>query len=352
MVKNEFATFEGLKRERLEEILFHIKNIKIALIGDICLDMYWKADMNRSEISRETPHFPLPVVEEWASPGGGGNAAVNIAALKPQEIFLLGVIGEDWRGALLREKLADAGIDHERIIRSRSRITTTFCKPIRKGISQVEYEDPRIDFDNYEELSPEDESVLLELLDITAKEVDVLCVSDQVKYGCITKKVREKIISLGKEGLTVVVDSRDRIGLYTDVILKPNEVEGCRATAGENFLKSSNFEEQVAAAKMLAERNRAKVCMTLGSKGCVVSRGAKEVAFYVPSHDVSGPVDTCGAGDCFLSAFSCAVAAGASEQEAGAFANLAAEVIIRKVGTTGTATPEEISDRHNEIFCG
>jgi D-glycero-beta-D-manno-heptose-7-phosphate kinase len=350
VLKNDLITFGGLSKERLEEILFRIKNINVALIGDICLDMYWKADMTKSELSRETPHFPLPVVEERVSPGAGGNAAANIMALEPQKTFLLGVIGTDWRGHILREELTKLGIDIQGIIISKSRVTAAYCKPLRRGISNIEYEDPRIDFDNYEALSMEEEKKLLELLEFVSQKVDVLCVSDQMKFGCITDKVREKVIELARQGMTVVVDSRERIALYTDVILKPNEVEGYRAVIKEKEPKNANFEEQITAAKILANKNKAKVCMTLGSKGCVLCEEVEEPV-YIPSFHVPSPIDTCGAGDCFLSAFSCALAAGASGPEAGAFANMAADIIIKKIGTTGTATPSEIRERHNNILC-
>ena len=44
---------------------------RIGVIGDFCLDVYWHADMTKSELSRETPHFPLPIVQERLSPGEG-----------------------------------------------------------------------------------------------------------------------------------------------------------------------------------------------------------------------------------------------------------------------------------------
>ena len=72
-----------LTREALETILSSIDRARICLIGDLCLDVYWHADMRLSELSRETPHYPLPIVEERFSPGGAGNVASNIAALRP-----------------------------------------------------------------------------------------------------------------------------------------------------------------------------------------------------------------------------------------------------------------------------
>lgn len=340
--------FHGIGWEKLEDILSKIKEVNIALIGDICLDVYWKADMTKSELSRETPHFPLPIVKEWMSPGGGGNAATNMAALLPKSIKVLGVIGRDWRGDALVRKLQEVGINTDSIVVSEKAVTNAYCKPLRKGISHVEYEDPRLDFNNYENLPKEDEVKLLELLEKCAGGIDILCVSDQLLYGCITPIIREKIMSLAKEGLKVIVDSRDRINLYTGVTLKPNEVEGTKSVYKDIRQVEMTLENYVKAAEVLAERNKSNVCMTLGPKGCVHTDSKTTV--HIPSYEVSPPIDICGAGDTFLSAFSCAIASGARTYEAASFANMAADVTIKKVGITGTASPEEIKARHEQIL--
>ncbi len=340
--------FNGIGRDRLDLILSGINDVRIAIIGDFCLDVYWKADMTKSEISRETPHFPLPVVEERMSPGAGGNVAVNIAALGPKSIKAMGVAGRDWRGDILTQKLAESGIDTVGIFVSDKVVTNAYCKPIRKGISNLEYEDPRLDFTNYEKLPQEAETKLCELLDEISGVTDILCVSDQMPYGCITPLVREKILSLAKNGLKVVVDSRDRISLYHGVVLKPNEVEGMRALNFNTAAAELTLENYITAAQALSRLNKSEVCMTLGALGCVFTDSKDTV--YVPSYEVSKPIDICGAGDTFLSAFSCAAAAGAKSFEAASFANMAADVTIKKIGMTGTASPEEIRNRHEQIL--
>ena len=60
----------------LNDIFKGIDSARIAIIGDFCLDAYWTADMTLSEISREVPHFPLPIIDERMSPGGAGNVCV------------------------------------------------------------------------------------------------------------------------------------------------------------------------------------------------------------------------------------------------------------------------------------
>jgi len=51
---------KGLKRSRLLEILSSLKSLNVAVVGDFALDVYWYADMTRSELSRETPHYTRP----------------------------------------------------------------------------------------------------------------------------------------------------------------------------------------------------------------------------------------------------------------------------------------------------
>ena len=95
MMHNQFA---GINGGRLEEILSRLADVSIAVVGDGCLDVYWEADMTRSQLSRETPHFPLPVVKERTSLGAAANVAANLAALGLKRVGFLTVIGDDWRG--------------------------------------------------------------------------------------------------------------------------------------------------------------------------------------------------------------------------------------------------------------
>jgi bifunctional ADP-heptose synthase (sugar kinase/adenylyltransferase) len=175
---------------------------RIAVIGDFCLDVYWHADMTKSELSRETPHFPLPIVQERMSPGGAGNVVANLLALKPKKVHAIGVFGADWRGTALKDLLKKGGADISGVVTDPGRVTNTYIKPLRKGYAEnVVYEDPRLDFTNYEPLAAATEKKLLELLDKVAKKIDVLCVCDQMPFGCITEAVRDRICELGEAGL-------------------------------------------------------------------------------------------------------------------------------------------------------
>ncbi|MBR2838475.1 MAG: sugar kinase [Kiritimatiellae bacterium] len=294
--------------------------------------------MTKSELSRETPHFPLPIVQERLSPGGAGNVVANLLALGPKAVHAVGVFGDDWRGMALKGLLEKAGANISGVVVDTGRVTNTYVKPLRKGYADnVVYEDPRLDFANYGPLADATERKLVAALDRMAKKVDVLCVCDQMPFGCITGAVRERICALGEAGLTVVVDSRDRIGLYSNAIVKPNEIEASRVFKGK--VKATDFENL---AKALEARTGRPAIVTAGEKGCYVSENG-QVA-HVLACKVTGEIDFCGAGDTFLSAAACAMAAGFPLVDAAALACCASAVTIKKLKTTGTADRRELSE--------
>ncbi len=336
-----------LTKTRLTEILENIQNVKIGIIGDFCVDIYWNADMTKSEISRETPHFPLPIVTERVYPGAAGNAANNIAALNPKTIKACTIIGNDWRGDLLKKELSKRSINNDFFIVEDSIFTYAYCKPMRKGISEVEYEDPRLDFANFKPISALAEEKAIANLKEIAKHVDILCVSDQFEYGIVTDNVRAEIIKLAQSGLKTVVDSRYNIGKYTNCILKPNEVESWRAVYNNEGYRDASDEEFIETAKELSRRNSSTVIQTLGSKGSLVTDG--ENVERINAVKLSGAIDICGAGDTFLSAFSCSLAAGATYAEAAGVASLASAVTVQKIGVTGTASAFEILNQYSNI---
>lgn len=340
---NDIANF-SIEEPRLKKLLQDIPKAKVGLIGDVCLDIYWYADMTKSELSRETPHFPLPVVKEVFSLGAAGNVASNISALQGKALHgVVSVIGEDWRGRELLRLFDKLGLPTDGLFTNPEMTTFTYCKPMRRGISDVVYEDPRLDFINRKPISGDTEQKVLAHLDKLAEEVDVLAVSDQFDCGVITDKVRERICEIGKTK-TVVVDSRDRIHLYKNVIIKPNEVEAGRCV-GKDLLKGDLNKNLLAAADSLVKKTSRPVVITLGGQGSFIFEGGQ--GYLVAAQKVEPPIDFVGAGDTFLSAFCCALGAGATGTEALAVGNLASAVVIQKIGTTGTATQAEITAQAN-----
>lgn len=322
---------EYISRERLELALNSMDQVRAGVLGDFCMDIYWHADMTRSVLSRETPHFPLPVISEVASPGAAGNVAANIAALKPKSLTVLGVIGKDWRGNMLKAALDNLGVKN-RLIESDGRVTNAYIKPMLHGYGEAVQEAARLDFENDQAISAWAEDQLIEAIEAAAKELDVLCVCDQMVNGCVTARVRECVMRLSQNGLKVIADSRSNIALYQQVIVKPNELEAANALDGMNNPET--------ACRMLAQRNGRPTIVTVGEQGCYLSDG--QSVQHIEAYPAKPPFDICGAGDTFLSAFACAYGGGAELSDAARLGNMASSVTIRKLGMTGTASREEI----------
>ncbi len=317
--------------------LNRIDNISIGVLGDLALDIYWYADMKKSELSRETPHYPLPVVREVMSLGAGGNVTANIAALKPGKLFVGGICGDDWRGEILKKRLEDIGADTSGLIVEPGRFTQAYCKPMRMGISDVIYEDPRLDFAAVDAPSAETEAKILQWLDAVDGTLDALCVCDQFKNGVIMEAVLERLCRMKTP---VFVDSRYKIGKFAvNGVLKPNEDE-CRAALAS--LGQPVPEEAADMARMLAKTTGANVLLTLGEAGSLYVSAKDEDIIATSAAPCEGPLDICGAGDTSMAAFACCLAAGASPADAARTAVSASAVTIKKIGMTGTAAREEI----------
>ncbi|MDD2993630.1 MAG: PfkB family carbohydrate kinase [Pygmaiobacter sp.] len=337
----------SLTEQQVKDLLNAIKQVTVCVIGDVCLDLYWYADMKRSRLSRETPHYPLPVVRESYTPGGCGNVMNNVHALGVKQLLPISVVGCDWRGFLLTGWLRQHGIDTTNMVQSERGLTPCYCKPMRMGISDVIYEDPRLDFENFEPITKADEEAVLAALDAAAKTADVIAVSDQYHYGVITPRVRDALSALAKR-MPVIVDSRERAGEYTGVIVKPNEVEAAQAIGRDITGKTLTDEEYADIACALQRKNGRPVVVTLGERGALWCD--ENTLQFAPTIKAGPPVDIVGAGDTFLSAFSAALAAGAPGGQALSFANLASGVTVKKIGTTGTANGEEILQKYRENY--
>ena len=338
----------GLRRSRLLEILESFKGLTIMVIGDFALDVYWYADMTRSELSRETPHYNRPVIRETYSSGASGNICCNVKALGVNEVFAVTALGEDWRGQILKEKLREDGIVLDYVIESHERVTSTYIKPILCGWDSQQ-EDSRLDFINYKPLSERLENKLIQNIRSVAPEVDGVIVEDQMtRNGMVTDNIRESLIQLAAEypKKVFVADSRERIGLFTSMVLKPNRIEAVKATCPSKNPLEVGADELVKIGREMQRKAKRPIYITLSEKGAFVITESEH--HHVPAAPTEPPIDPVGAGDTFIATIGAGLAGGANPVDAGIIANLAAGVIIKKINITGTASPEEILEKFDE----
>ncbi|MCD6325058.1 sugar kinase [Candidatus Bathyarchaeota archaeon] len=340
---------KGLKRSRLLEILDSLKSLDVAVIGDFALDVYWYADMTRSELSRETPHYTRPIVRETYSPGASGNICCNVKDLGVKKVFAVTALGEDWRGQILKEKLRGNGILLDYVISSSERVTSTYIKPILCGWDSQQ-EDPRLDFINYNPLSENIESQLVENVQSVVSKVDVVIVEDQMTHnGIVTDNVRESLIHLAEENpeKVFVADSRERIGLFRNMVLKPNRIEAVKAVCPSRNPLEVKMDELINIGRKMQIRAKRPIYITLSEKGALLITESDH--YHLPVAPTEPPIDPVGAGDTFIATIGTSLAGGASPVEAGIIANLAASIIIKKLNITGTASPKEILEKFDEI---
>jgi len=338
-----------LTRDRLIEILRSFEKLSIGVVGDFALDAYWYADMTRSEISRETPRFIRPIIRETYSPGGAANVANNVTALGVGQVFAFTVLGKDWRGEILRTELEKQGVNLKYSIASPERVTTTYVKPILLGYGNVQQEDDRIDFINKDVLSESLEKQLITNIEGFVEYLDVLLIADYLERGIITDNVRTVLNYLAETHpkKIFVADSRNRIGLYRNMTLKPNEVEAIQAIYPNRDPREFDFEELEKIGIELQRRALRPICITIGEKGALLFTDNEYI--HLPAVPTKPPIDPVGAGDTFLSALGISLGVRASPWEAVYIANLAAGVVIKKLNITGTASFDEILAKFDEV---
>jgi len=344
-----------LTTESLEAILERIPRLQIGVVGDLFLDRYLDIDATLTEPSLETGLDAYQVVDVRSSPGAAGTVINNLAALGVGRIYPIAVLGEDGEGYELRQALGRlSAIDPCGVVLAPDRRTPTYTKPMLHEQGKLPRELNRLDIKNRKPTSKSLDAQIESKVNEIWPNIDALVVLDQVREadcGVITARTREQLATLAAKEPSkfVLADSRERIGLFRDVCLKPNRQEAL-AAAGFDAEGDTGVLER--AAVQLACRAGRWVFCTDGAHGMLLASpqgGEDSAPSRIAAYPVAGPIDIVGAGDSTSAAIACAMAGGASVEAAAAFGNLVASITIQQLGTTGTATPEQVRQRWRQV---
>lgn len=328
-----------MKIELLKEILDRIGKVKIAIIGDFCLDAYWFVDESKSEISVETGLATRPVRQQKYSLGGAGNVANNLAAMKVKEIYAFGVTGPDPFGPEMTRLMKKAGINTDNIlIQQQDWDTHVYIKPYRGND-----EDNRVDFGNFNRLSEETADRLLNNLRNFIGNIDTVIINQQVLSGIHTDYFRKELVKVinSYPDTVFIVDSRSYTDLYDGAVRKLNDTEASVLCGNDRKPDDTiPYSEIINAAKTLYRRYGKPLFITRGSRGSMVvnEQGIAEI----PGLMIISKTDTVGAGDSYLAGAAATLAAGYPEEIAAEIGSYVAGVTVQKLLQTGTASPEEI----------
>lgn len=298
---------------------------RVLVAGDLMLDRYW-----HGATGRISPEAPVPVVHVRGTeqrPGGAGNVALNLAALGV-EPDLVGVIGEDEAGRELERLLSDAGVRCHLHCRNQA-ATITKLRVISRQQQLI-----RLDFeDGFPGLQARD---LLPYYQPLLAEVRAVVLSD---YGKGAIRAPQVLIEAARQaGLPVLVDPKGHdFTIYRGAtLITPNlaEFEAVVGACPDTATMVSRGEELIADCALEA------LLITRGEDGMTLIRlGQPPLHLPTRAREV---FDVTGAGDTVIAATAAGLAAGLALPQATALANVAAGIVVGKLGTA-TATVAEIS---------
>ena len=345
-----------MDEEKLRGYLDRFPSARVLVVGDYFLDRYWILDRTLSEVSLETGLEAYQVTDIQCSPGAAGNVAANLRALGGQ-VTALGGLGDDGEGFELRRELERRGVLTEHMLLLGHRFTPTYAKPMMREPDGREHELNRLDTKNRSPLPAEAEATIIQRLWELAPEMDAVVVADQVQErncGVITDRVRQAIGDLGRSrpDMVVAVDSRERIGEYRHVVIKPNRREAARAIdpAWAGIEADLTESAVIPNGESLLHRTGRPVFLTLSERGILLFTG--EGHARIPAVPVTSEIDPVGAGDSTMAGIVLALSAGATPEEAALVGNLTASVTIQQIGTTGTASPQQVLGAFQQMSDG
>jgi D-beta-D-heptose 7-phosphate kinase/D-beta-D-heptose 1-phosphate adenosyltransferase len=318
---------------RAHELIDRFSTRRITVVGDVMVDRFMIG-----RVSRISPEAPVPVVvfdrEEFRL-GGAANVANNVRELGGA-VELIGVIGNDESGVLLKNELAAKGIHSTGLITDLERRTTTKMRVVTSRNQQVS----RIDFESDHEVGAAVEEALASQIDMRARSSQVVLVSDYHK-GVVTRQSMAHVIAFGHgNGIPVIVDPKvPHIDYYQGATLvTPNHVEAESATNS----RINTHEDARRASIVLRQRLGVEsVLITRGEHGMWLDHAGADGYLPASAREVA---DVTGAGDTVIATLSLAIAAGATMPEAARLANEAASIVVGRFGAA-TVSPDELKSR-------
>ncbi|MBN2372532.1 D-glycero-beta-D-manno-heptose-7-phosphate kinase [bacterium] len=314
----------------LTDIFSRFSCARILVLGDLMIDEYLWGSVDR--VSPEAPVQVVNVLREARTLGGAGNVIANLAALGGN-VDVAGVIGDDSGAQWLLDQIDALGAGHECLIRDPGRLTTKKTRVVAVNQQVV-----RIDRETRKPITNQQEGILFDYVRKGIERWHAIVLSDYGK-GLLTESFLEKAISLGREkGIRVIIDPKGvNYKRYRGAgLITPNKKEAIQGMGLEN---NKDWDIKGIGQNMIKELDLKSLVITLGPEGmCVFSPGDEPRLIHTKAREV---YDVSGAGDTVVAAITLCLATGTELVKAAEVANLAAGVVVGKVGTA-TATQAEI----------
>ncbi len=298
-------------------------NVRILVAGDLMIDQYWFGPT-----SRISPEAPVPVVKvtrTTARAGGAANVAANLAALGA-DTTVAGVVGDDTNGQHLQDLLDQLGV--------RSELARSLHPTITK-LRVLSRNQQLIRLDTEDTYSPADAEELAVIVERQLPEQSVCILSDYAKGSLADTQTLVQLCRANN--VPVLADPKGTdFSIYRGVTaLTPNLAE-FEAVAG----KSADDAELIAKAQSLREKlDIDYLVVTLSERGMmIISESDEPEILPAKAREV---YDVTGAGDTVIATLAAGLGAGMNISESAALANLAASLVVAKIGVA-SVTPAEL----------
>lgn len=308
----------------------------VVLFGDFVADEFQYGDISR--VSREAPVLILRHRGTTLVPGGGANAANNLAALGAR-VLAVTAVGRDSAGDALVEYFRAKRLNVSGILRVKGWSTPTKTRFLAGWAHTVGQQVLRVDREPEAPLPPAVRGKLQDLLQVRLRSADALAVSDY-GFGVATPELVQQARAKRKRELVITLDARYHLSAYARAGVTsatPNEAE---LEALHHTSIGQNIEELT--------RCGTETLTAMKLQSLLVTRGRDGIALFeerdrlsrIPIHGSQQAVDVTGAGDTVLAAYTLGLACGASPLEAAHIANIAGGLVVMKRGTATVSRDE------------
>lgn len=321
--------------ERLRKIVEGFPKITVTVLGDMVADEFVFGEISR--VSREAPVLILKHRERTVVPGGGANAANNLADLGIN-VLPVGVVGDDEPGRLLLKYFRHKRIAVSGVLKDKSYTTVTKTRILAGMTHTSRQQVVRIDREPPEAPNAHLTRELYLAARNYAHASDALLVSDY-GYGAATPAIVNTLREKGKvNSLPIVLDSRYRMLQYSGITaVTPNEAEVEEALG---IRVGQDWDKAVAAGEQVMRRMKLQSLVITRGRDGMVAFDQKHKPVDIPISGSDQVTDVTGAGDTVISTFTAALAAGATTEEAAQLANYAGGIVVMKRGTATVSRAE------------
>lgn len=317
------------KEALLEFVADKTERCQVLVVGDVMLDKYYYG-----KVTRISPEAPVPITHVTSSKetlGGAANVAHNLALLGCRT-SIAGFVGDDMHCRVLLDKFESCGIDYSGLVHT-DRPTTTKLRVVG-GHQQM----LRLDFEEDSPIEGDDSKQFLHYIDQKLNEsLDCVVISDYGKGACTGHSCQEIIKRAHAHGVPVIVDPKgsDWTKYAHADFMTPNLREINQVLLQP--IDNADAAVERAAHYVMRKYKIRNVIVTRSEKGLSLVR--EDSALHIPTR-AQEVFDVSGAGDTVIAVFAMALAGGLKPEDGSFLANLAASVVVAKLGTYAVSRTE------------